>query len=89
MADDSGDTEMLSTFTDSFAYEAQMNSLDLQVMAVAWITAENDPDGIDVEIDDELLSAEELYTMNADNTAVDDDDENKDNSDAMLVDTCT
>ena len=33
-ADDSGDTNMLSTFTDSFAYETPMNLSDLQVMAV-------------------------------------------------------
>ena len=48
-ADDSGDTVMLSTFSNSLAYETAINSSDLQVMTLAWNTVEDDPDVIDAE----------------------------------------
>ena len=70
-AHDSGDSKMLSTFTDLFAYETPMNSSDLQDMALAWNNAEDDPDVIDAEIDDELFSAEESYIMIAEDAAAD------------------
>ena len=88
-ADDSSDTVMLSTFSNSFAYKNAMNLSDLQVMATAWNTAEDDADVIDAEFDDELLSIEESYIMiseddiaNYNNT-----NEDNDNESVMILDT--